>query len=101
MTRWVAIFEDNPEEQAGWVRRQHAADHFAYLEMHTDTIRLAGGLRPSPDEWWNGGLWVMEVGTRQQAESLCENDPYLKLGLRKGYRLYVWGKAPFYEGVTL
>ena len=43
----------------------------------------------------------MEVDTRLQAESLCENDPYFKLGLRKSYRLYVWGKAPFYEAVTL
>ena len=101
MTRWVAIFEDNPEEQAGWVRKQHAKDHFAYLEMNADTIRLAGGLRPSPDYWWSGGLWVMEVDTRQQAASLCENDPYFKLGLRKSYRLYAWGKAPFYGAVTL
>ena len=101
MTRWVAIFEDNPEDQAGWVRRQHSGDHFAYLKMNTDTIKLAGGLRPDPDGWWNGGLWVMEVDTRLQAERLCENDPYFKLGLRKSYRLYVWGKAPFYEAVTL
>ena len=50
MTRWVAIFEDNPEDQAGWVRRQHSGDHFAYLKMNTDTIKLAGGLRPNTDD---------------------------------------------------
>ena len=66
-----------------------------------DVIKIAGGLRPNPDQWWSGGLWVMEVATRRQAESLCENDPYFKLGLRKAYRLYVWGKAPFYGPVTL
>ena len=48
MTRWVAILEDHPEEQAGWVRKQYANDHFAYLKMNTDTIRLAGGLRAPP-----------------------------------------------------
>jgi len=101
MARWVAIFEDNPEEQAGWVRKQHAADHFAYLVTHADVIKIAGGLRPNPDQWWRGGLWVMEVATRGQAESLCENDPCFKLGLRKAYRLYVWGKAPLYGPVTL
>jgi uncharacterized protein len=73
----------------------------AYLKMNTDTIRLAGGLRSSPDDWWNGGLWVIEVDTRQEAQRLCESDPYFKLGLRTGYRLHVWGKAPFYEDVTL
>jgi uncharacterized protein len=97
MTR-VAIFEDNPEEQAGWVRRQYANDHFDYLKKHAQTITLAGGLRPSPDDWWSGGLWV---ATREQAVALCENDPYFKLGLRRSYRLYVWGKAPSYGSVAL
>ena len=87
--------------QAGWVREQHAEDHFAYLGEHADTIRPAGGQRPNLNEWWNGGLWVMEADTPEQAASLCENDPYFKLGLRMGYRLYVWGKVPFYGGVTL
>jgi len=32
---------------------------------------------------------------------LVEADPYFKLGLRKRYRLLVWGKAPCYEAVTL
>lgn len=83
------------------MRKKHAVDRFAYLKMHADTIRPAGGLRPNPDDWFIGGLWVIEADTRQHAQSLCENDPYFKLGRRKGYRLYVWGKAPFYGAVTL
>lgn len=101
MARWAAIFEDNAEAEAGWVRKQHAADHFAYLGANRDTIKLAGGLRPDPDQWWNGGLWVMEVSSREEAARLCEEDPYFKLGLRKGYRLQLWGKAPLYDTVTL
>jgi uncharacterized protein YciI len=101
MARWVAIFEDNTEAEAGWVRKQHAADHFEYLKTNSDRIRLAGGLRPGPDDWWNGGLWVLEVETRAQAEALCENDPFFKLGLRRSYRLQVWGKAPIYGDVVL
>jgi hypothetical protein len=72
MARWVAIFEDNAEAEASWVRKQHAADHFSYLKANSDRIKLAGGLRPDPDQWWNGGLWVMEVGTREDAVRLCE-----------------------------
>ena len=45
------------------------------------------------DDWFIARLCVIEADTRPQAQSLCENDPYFKLGLRKGYRLYVWGKA--------
>ncbi len=44
---------------------------------------------------------VMEVDTRERAASLCEDDPYFKLGLRKGYRLCIWGKAPCYGAVVL
>lgn len=101
MTRWVAIFEDNPESTAGWVRKQHAGDHFAYLARHAGKIRIGGGLRGGPDEWYCGGLWVLEVESRAEAEQLCENDPYFKLGLRKAYRLAVWGKAPCYSDVVL
>jgi len=91
MPRWVAIFEDNPD--AGWVRKQHSEEHFAYLDRHKDKICEAGGLRPGPEEWFTGGLWVMDVETREEAARLCEEDPYFTLGLRRGYRLAVWGKA--------
>ena len=99
MTRWVAIFDDDPA--ADWVRKQHSGAHFDYLAQHRAQIRLAGGLRPSPDEWFCGGLWILDVESREQAVRLVEDDPYFRLGLRKGYRLLVWGRAPIYETVTL
>lgn len=102
MTRWIAIFEDHPEATSGWVRRQHAHEYyFDYLARHTSKIRVGGGLRSGPGEWYCGGLWVLEVESRAEAERLCEGDPYFKLGLRKGYRLAVWGKAPCYSDVVL
>lgn len=95
MARWVAIFED--DSFALKVRE----DHFDYLAQHLDRITIAGGLRPAPDVPHCGGLWVMEVQSRDEAVWLCENDPYFKLGLRKGYRLFDWGKAPVYGEVGL
>ena len=91
MSRWVAIFEDDPA--GAWIRQQHQGDHFAYLDQHRDEILLAGGLRPNPGEWYCGGLWVMEVADREDAVRLCEDDPYFRLGLRKGYRLCM-GEGP-------
>lgn len=78
--RWIALFEDHGER---------------------DWIRLAGGLREAADVWYCGGLWIMEVESRDEAGRLVEGDPYFKLGLRKGYRLLVRGKAACYEAVTL
>jgi hypothetical protein len=43
----------------------------------------------------------MEVNSRDEAVELIEGDPYLRLGLRRGYRLFVWGKAPCYQTVAL
>jgi len=91
VTRWVAIFEDDPARIG--VRSTHDQAHFAYLDRHRDRILIAGGLRPAPGEPHSGGLWVMEVETREEAVRLCENDPYFLQGLRRAYRLCVWGKA--------
>ena len=97
--RWIAFFEDLPDRE--WIRKQHAGAHFDYLAAHRDRIRLAGGLREAPDAWYCGGLWILEVESRDEAVRLVEADPYFMLGLRKGYRLLVWGKAPCYDTVAL
>ena len=97
--RWVAIFDDNEGLES--VRREHSASHFDYLSANRGKIVIAGGLRPAPGDWYCGGLWVLEVDSRDEAVRLIEQDPYFQLGLRKGYRLLVWGKAPCYSTVVL
>jgi len=97
--RWVAIFDDNEELEA--IRKEHSAAHFAYLAANGDKIAIAGGLRAGPGEWYCGGLWVLEIDSKDEGVRLVENDPYFRLGLRRGYRLLVWGKAPCYGAVTL
>jgi hypothetical protein len=48
MTRWVAIFEDEPGMLE--VRRRRGDAHLAYLARHPDKILIAGGLRPEPPD---------------------------------------------------
>lgn len=97
--RWVVIFDDADGREA--IRKEQADAHFAYLAANRERIVIAGGLRSAPGEWYCGGLWVMEVGAREDAVRLIEGDPYYRLGLRRGYRLLVWGKAPCYDAVSL
>lgn len=97
--RWVAIFDDNEGRET--IRKEHSGAHFDYLSANQDKIVLAGGLRPGPEERHCGGLWVLEVDSKDEAVRLIEQDPYSRLGLRKGYRLLVWGKAPCYGAVSL
>lgn len=97
--RWVAIFNDN--EGLDSIRKEHSVAHFDYLAANRDKILIAGGLRPAPGEGYCGGLWVMEVDSKDEAVKLIEDDPYFRLGFRRSYRLLVWGKAPCYDTVIL
>lgn len=74
------------------VRQQREPAHFAYLEAHRDKILIAGGLRPAHGEQFVGGLWVLEVASRDEAVALIERDPYYEAEHRN-YRLLAWGKA--------
>ncbi|MCA0401189.1 MAG: YciI family protein [Proteobacteria bacterium] len=96
--RMVAIFEDEPAMLA--VRAEKSAAHLAYLDLHRDRILIGGGLRPAPGEAFCGGLWVLEVATREEAVALIEDDPYFDPAIRR-YRLFVWGKAFEDRVVTL
>lgn len=99
MARWVAIFQD--DSKALKVREEHHEMHFTYLKQHSAKIRLAGGLRNEPGGTFCGGLWIVEAESRDEVKSLCENDPYFRYGLRRGYEIYAWGKAPIYGDVVL
>ena len=68
--RWIAILED--ETQREWIRKEHSNAHFDYLRANSERIVLAGGLRPAPAEWYCGGLWVLEVESREEAVKLVE-----------------------------
>ena len=53
---------------------------------------IAGGLRNEPGGAFSGGLWVMEVASKERALQLIAQDPYAAHGNR-GRVLKVWGKA--------
>lgn len=88
--RWVAIFDDEPGMLA--VRQRHAQAHLDYLAANAGEILIGGGLRAGPEESFCGGLWVMDVPSRERAVELIEKDPYYTPALRR-YRLFTWGKA--------
>ncbi len=96
--RWVAIFEDTPAMLA--VRAEREPLHLEYLARHRDEIILAGGCRQAPGEAFVGGLWVLEVASRERAVELIEADPYYEPACR-AYKLLTWGKAFPDQAVSL
>lgn len=88
--RLVAIFEDTPP--MAHVRARLEPAHIEYLRSHSSEILIAGGLRDAPGGGFVGGLWVLEVPSKDRAVQLVEDDPYFRAE-RRPYRLLVWGKA--------
>ena len=88
--RWVAIFEDAVGMLE--VRKENGQAHLDYLTANENEILIGGGLRNGPGEVFVGGLWVLEVASRERAVELIENDPYYAPAVR-GYKLFTWGKA--------
>ncbi|MBT9550145.1 MAG: hypothetical protein IV088_04790 [Hydrogenophaga sp.] len=96
--RWIALFDDAPAMLA--VRREREPLHLAYLREHDSEILIGGGLREAPGEPFVGGLWVLEVDSRERAVALIEGDPYFVPEHRR-YRLLTWGKALADQAVVL
>jgi hypothetical protein len=88
--RWIALFTDTPDMLA--IRQQRGDLHLAYLRAYTDEILIAGGCREAPGEPFVGGLWVMEVASRERAVELVEQDPYW-VPAHRSVRLLTWGKG--------
>lgn len=87
--RMVAIFNDTPAMVN--IRHRLEPEHLAYLRANLAEIRLGGGLRESDDPAFVGGLWILEVESRERAVQLIEDDPYFVEEPRP-YRLLLWGK---------
>lgn len=90
MTRWAVIFDDTPAMLA--VRGEREPAHFEYLEKHSATIKIAGGLRPAPGAPFVGGMWIVETETYDEVVELVVEDPYYVPEVRR-FRIFAWGKA--------
>jgi len=82
------------------VRKERQDLHLKYLKTNATEILIAGGCREAPDAAYVGGLWILEVATKERAIALIENDPYFVPSCRS-YQLLVWGKAFAEKSVVL
>ena len=85
------VYSDQPERLAE--RAQHMSDHLAFLAAHGDRVVASGALRDSADGVPNGGIWILNVESKAEAESFYRDDPFWKAGLRKSVRVSHWAKA--------
>jgi uncharacterized protein YciI len=92
MPLFAVLFEDDPalgEE----VRRQHMADHLAFLERNAAAVRAAGPLRDATAGTPAGGLWLVEAEDRARVDALVHEDPFWPTGLRRSVRVLTWNQV--------
>jgi uncharacterized protein YciI len=85
------VYTDQPERLAE--RALHMSAHLAFLAAHGDQVVASGALRDAEDGVPNGGIWILNMQSKAEAESLYQEDPFWKARLRKSVRVSHWAQA--------
>jgi uncharacterized protein len=76
---WVITCETRPN--MGAVREKAAAAHRAYMLAQKPVLVLAGATRSDDGEVINGSLFLLNVGSRAEAQGFLDREPYMQAGL--------------------
>ena len=85
---FIILFEDDPAAPAD-IRSRFMPAHLAFLEANANRISAAGPLAERAGAP-AGGLWIVDVESAEDAETLVRADPFWPTGLRKSYRVLAW-----------
>lgn len=96
--RWVVLFEDAPQMMEH--RKENKQQHVDYVRENKTEIMIGGGFKENQEGIFVGGMWILDVASRERAIELVENDPYFNNKYRN-YRLLLWGKVLEDENVLL
>ncbi len=70
---------DKPDSEA--VRAAARDEHFAYLDEHEDILVLGGALLGEDGRTRTGSVLIVNVGSREEAETFSRNEPFRRAGL--------------------
>jgi uncharacterized protein YciI len=65
----------------------------AYVRSIAPRVLCAGGLREAADGPQVGGMWILDVATREEALGLFQADPFFAGGLRANVQVRHWTKG--------
>ncbi|WP_282152047.1 YciI family protein [Ruegeria atlantica] len=85
---FIILFEDAPQTDPS-IRKNHMPQHLSFLERHAPKIEAAGPLS-DPERQGRDGLWLVDVDSIEDAESLIKEDPFWETGLRASYSIIPW-----------
>ncbi|MFF0990919.1 YciI family protein [Kocuria nitroreducens] len=68
-------------------------EHLRYLQTVADKLLACGAKLSDDEETADGGLYLVDVDTREEAEALIEADPFSRGGLFREVKIQRWRKA--------
>ena len=77
------------------LRNQHQAAHKAYLDENKAILLAAGAKLDDGGTQAHGGILIVDVETRTEAEDFVRNDPFSTAGLLASVEITRWRKAFF------
>ena len=75
------------------VRRANRAEHLVYLDRIKARLLACGAKLNDDGSDAGGGLYVVDVETRAEAEALIQADPFYRISLFERVEIRRWRKA--------
>ncbi len=82
---------DKPGHQA--MRQQQRAAHLEFLDAHKHLLLACGAKLQDDGQDAGGGLYVVDLDTREAAEAFIAADPFSQAGLFERVTITRWRKA--------
>ncbi len=82
------------------VRDSYQGAHKRYLDDHKDLLLAAGAMLGDDGSSAHGGILLVDVETREEAEAFVRNDPFWEAELFDEVLITRWRKA-FFNGERL
>ena len=90
---YAIITKDKPGFAS--VREAHQTAHKKYLDQNKHLLLAAGAMLSDDGTAAHGGVLLVDVESREEAEAFVHNDPFWDAGLFENVTITRWRKAFF------
>jgi len=87
------VIETWDEPDSGSVRRARRPEHLAFLEQRKAMLLACGAKLRDDGSDAGGGIYIIDVEDRREAEAFIAADPFSKAGLFQRVEITRWRKA--------
>ncbi|KAF1054445.1 MAG: hypothetical protein GAK43_00878 [Stenotrophomonas maltophilia] len=87
------LIETFDEPGHAQVRARERAEHLAFLERHSALLLACGAKLNDDGSDAGGGIYIVDVDSREAAERFIADDPFSHAGLFERVSIVRWRKA--------